>query len=557
MTLSTLKTPKDFKTIIQNEIQNSSLHAALQTWQQLLPLIATAEDVEWALDGIQNGFKLGVDHQAFMTDNATPSATPYRNLTTANDDPAFVQKRLSEELCAHRMMVLNPNEPMPPTLHVSPIGLVPKQPTGYRLIHHLSSPHGMSVNDAIDPDDARTEYGSVGNAIQAILQLGKGCVMFKVDLKDAFRHVRVHPDDVPLLGLFWNGQVIVDLCLPFGLRTAPAIFNRLSKLVAAMAVNLPAMHQCIVVQYLDDFWVAAPSHKIAFEAMAHMMVLFNRLGLTVNEGKCVSPTTRLTFLGVELDSVALTASLPDTKLTEIKRLVNDYTGRHAATRRELQSVAGVLFHAAKVAPAGRTFTHRLIKAAYTVPRQRDFVLLTQELKDDLSWWAARLKTWQGMSFFYTPQWLDARDDLAVETDASGSLGFGACFGSHWAYGHFPTELAHTSIQVKELYPIVVAAATWGHKWTTLRIHFRCDNQAVVHVLNKGYSTDARMTRLMRSLWSHAFAHNFTFRASHVPGLENVRADSLSRFKIDQFKLLQPASDPWPTKTITYEQLLAP
>ena len=45
--------------------------------------------------------------------------------------------------------------------------------------------------------------------------------MAKADIKQAYRNMLVHPDDRDLLGMQWQGQLLVDGCLPFGLRSAP------------------------------------------------------------------------------------------------------------------------------------------------------------------------------------------------------------------------------------------------------------------------------------------------------------------------------------------------
>ena len=58
--------------------------------------------------------------------------------------------------------------------------------------------------------------------------------MAKLDLADAFKHILVRPEDWPLLCSSWDtvqadGSVLrqyyVDLFLPFGLCSSPAIFN--------------------------------------------------------------------------------------------------------------------------------------------------------------------------------------------------------------------------------------------------------------------------------------------------------------------------------------------
>ena len=50
--------------------------------------------------------------------------------------------------------------------------------------------------------------------------------MAKVDIKNAYRLLPVHPEDRLLLGMEWQGQVYVDTALPFGLRSAPKIFTQ-------------------------------------------------------------------------------------------------------------------------------------------------------------------------------------------------------------------------------------------------------------------------------------------------------------------------------------------
>jgi hypothetical protein len=52
--------------------------------------------------------------------------------------------------------------------------------------------------------------------------------MATTDVQSAFRNIPVHPDDWELLGMKWRGLYFFDRVLPFGLRSAPYIFNMLS-----------------------------------------------------------------------------------------------------------------------------------------------------------------------------------------------------------------------------------------------------------------------------------------------------------------------------------------
>ena len=65
------------------------------------------------------------------------------------------------------------------------------------------------------------------------------------------------------------------------------------------------------------------------------------------------------------------------------------------------------------------------------------------------------------------------------------------FQLEWA-GNFKT--AHVS--VKELVPIAIGAAIWGPQWSTQSIEVKCDNAAVVAVLNSGNSRDPELMHLL-------------------------------------------------------------
>ena len=68
------------------------------------------------------------------------------------DNPTSVNDKLSKELAAGR--IVGPFDSPPfETFRVSPLGIVPKKlPGKFRLIHHLSYPEGLSVNDGIPKD---------------------------------------------------------------------------------------------------------------------------------------------------------------------------------------------------------------------------------------------------------------------------------------------------------------------------------------------------------------------------------------------------------------------
>ena len=114
-----------------------------------------------------------------------------------------------------------------PEVHINRFGVIPKKYElgKWRLITHLSYPEGSSVNDAIDPSLCSLTNTSVDVVAATAAALGKGALLAKINVKSAYRLVPVHPGQRKWLGMQWQGKVYVDGMLPFGLRSAPKIFN--------------------------------------------------------------------------------------------------------------------------------------------------------------------------------------------------------------------------------------------------------------------------------------------------------------------------------------------
>ena len=60
-------------------------------------------------------------------------------------------------------------------------------------------------------------------------------VLFKVDIRSAYRTVLVHPEDRWLLRMQWGEQLFVDTVLPFSLRSAPKLFTAVADAVEWVA----------------------------------------------------------------------------------------------------------------------------------------------------------------------------------------------------------------------------------------------------------------------------------------------------------------------------------
>ena len=106
------------------------------------------------------------------------------------------------------------------------------------------------MNDGIDPQDFSLQYITVDQVIRMVSRYGPGALMAKFDVESAYRNIPVHPYDRFLLGMRWRGQFYIDLSLPFGLRSAPFIFNSVADMVEWILLRKHRLSD--LLHYLDE-----------------------------------------------------------------------------------------------------------------------------------------------------------------------------------------------------------------------------------------------------------------------------------------------------------------
>ena len=145
-------------------------------------------------------------------------------------------------------------------------------------------------------------------------------------MDSAFRLIPLRPCDYELFGMQWEGKFNNDKVLPFGLRSAPFLFNQLSEAVEWLLPN-----HCGIsfgCHILDDFLVIEPPSIIAPDNLAcqkslsSMLLTFKNLGIPIAPHKTQGPSTTLEFMGTVLDSDRMEARLPPDK---VQRLTSCFT----------------------------------------------------------------------------------------------------------------------------------------------------------------------------------------------------------------------------------------
>ena len=510
------------------------------------------EYVNHLLSGLSKGFNTGFSY--------LPSSNFIcHNLQNALKQPTIVTELLEKELS--KGYIIGPFDVPPfPSYRINPIGLAErKYSKKYRLVVDLSAPHNnsdhSSMNDLIDKPSFSVKYVKIDDAISTIRRLGQGAILNKTDIVDAFKLIPISPDLWCYHGIKWKDKYYFFVRLCFGSRSSPKLFTLLSEAVHFIATKNFQIGDLLFL--LDDFLSITRPHSDGHATMSTLQQVFKVLNIPIHPDKTLGPSTNLTFLGIDLDSVLMQASLPSEKVARVQEIIHSFLHRNSLTKVELQCLLGHLNYASRVILQGRSFVSYLLSLLSTAKHQFHHVKLSLACRRDLNMWLEFLKCWNGVSFFYDVDITNSAD-LNLYTDASGSLGYGGYFNGKWFYASWPKHIQlgcdEISIAFMELVPIVACTVLWGSHWSNKRILFHCDNLSVVNIINKGRSHSPKIMNLMRRLTWCSVINNFTLHATHIAGKQNIISDCLSRLQIDKFRRLVPLADKYPTIPPPLERL---
>jgi len=478
--------------------------------------------VDYILDGLCNGFRYGYTmHRRQVIQN---------NLASIHLDIAAFRKAIAREVDLGRYAgPFDLSNPPCSTFMVNPCGLVPKKntvPQEYRVINHQSAPRGASVNDGIDSAEFATEYENVPRATQWIRELGPGCLMMKVDIKEAYRIIPIHPVDQLLQGVAFEDKLYFDRCLAFGNRASAGIFCRLADLVTWIAMNhgIPAM-----IHYVDDFLLLTAAPLGAAKSILNLFKsILDAIGIPYKHEKIEGPDVRITYLGIQLDTEHMSATIPISKRRELILTLRRWMTKSYSSLNELQSLIGSLMWVAQIAPQGRTFLQELINRTRGRTKKSAKVKLNKRCKDDLAWWLRLMTAWGGLRLSEELEWREGVVENLF-TDAS-DWGGGATFDKYFII--FPwradIDLKHYSIQVREFFALLVAVRTFRRLWQRKRYIIQTDNAANVAAMAKGACENPLVMHMIRLLIADQIQGDFSVRLQYISTYLNTDADALSR-----------------------------
>ena len=354
-----------------------------------------------------------------------------------------------------------------------------------------------------------------------------GC---KIDLKDAYFHVPVSWLFQLFLAFMMDDRIYVFQYLPFGLAVAPWAFTRIIRPVKGF------LHKegLRISSFLDDFLLLAESPEELNRISALVLDLFKRLGFSINKEKSITtPSQSLEYLGVLFLLKSQQLALPQEKVAKVSRLCKEMSQRSHASRRQLESLLGVLSFASSLVPLGRLRLLPLIlwMNQNTSTETRDkLVVLGATFREGL-------EIWQNVKFLNTPVRMSVpTPSLQLMTDAS-SQGWGGALLPHRVSGVWPQECQSCSMNQLEMLAIFHSLEHFRSTLQGNPVLIMSDNTTAVSCIrNQGTLRSLPLLEISRKLLEFCEEFSIIPVPKHLPGRLNVLADQESR--------LDPISTEW-------------
>ena len=406
----------------------------------------------------------------------------------------------------------------------------PKKNGGIRLILDLSELNKYLVYRHFKMDN-----------IHKVLELiSPNNFLASVDLRDAYYSVPVHDGDRKFLRFTFSDQCWQFKAMPNGLSSAPRLFTKILKPVFATLRRLGH----IVIGYLDDTILISESEAKLKESIATTVSLLTHLGFVVHPEKSVLyPTRKIKFLGFMLDTVEMSISLPEEKMTEIRDLCANLLHMNRPSIRQVARVIGKIVASFPAVQYGPLFYRELekdkIQALKANKGHFDRKMeLSTEAKQELQWWVENIHT-----AFAPIQRKKA--DLELRSDASGA-GWGATnlhssTGGRWSEKELHNA-KHSGINYLELVAAGHGLKSYCKELRDVHVLLRVDNTtAVAYLNNMGGVKSPNCNDAAKEIWKWCIQKHIWITASHIPGKLNVEADHRSRqFNDGSEWMLNPA-----------------
>lgn len=408
----------------------------------------------------------------------------------------------------------------------SPIFVVPKKDGGWRPVVNLKG-----LNNFLRIDHFKMEsIASLRDVVQREDYMGR------LDLKDAYLSVPISKKCWGYLRFRWGGQNYEFRTLPFGVASAPRVFTKLLRPVAAMMRRRGVR----MIIYLDDILILSQKETSLRKDVGLVAQTLTQLGFTINTKKSVfEPSQVLDFLGFTVDTRTMVLQLLEEKVQKTTKACRHMLNQSWTSPRKLAHLIGLLtsvqpavLHAPLHYRALQRSRNRALRN--NLDYDRPCQLLPQS-RQDLQCWIHSLYRSNGRKI------LVPNHQLMVTSDAS-LKGWGATCRGTSTGGMSSREERQLHINLLELKAAFLGLQVFAAQRNSIHILLRIDNTTAIAYLNKrGGTHSQQLSDLAIQVLEWCISRNITLRAEHIPGRENEEADKESRRGADPSDwMIQPA-----------------
>ena len=434
-----------------------------------------------------------------------------------------------------------------PGMYSTPVHAVPKPRSEKLRLVNDHSAGIFSLNSMIAREDiAGAKMDTISDLAGAILQYrrkhpDKNLVLFKSDVSAAYRRLPLHP-------LWQIKQIVtidnarhVDRCTSFGGRGSCRDYTAFMGLVLWIAIFIKLILD--LFGYIDDNFSFDEEGNVQWyepykcyylAKQVELLKLWDEIGLPHEKSKQeYAPVLRI--IGFMVDPNLMRVSMDEEDRTKLIQHVLEFTatapGGTRQTLREFQQLAGWINWSFNVFPLLKPALSNVYAKIGGKTQSHAKIFISKAVIQDLSWFVSHVRQSDGVYLFEDIDWSAQRADVTAYTDAClSSLAFFFENSKEGYQCQVPQNTPKDSIFYFEALAVVsVIDAVTRLPNIPTRLLIFTDNTNTVDIFHSLQSLPP-YNELLKFTVSILLKFNISLRVVYVPGVNNVIADSLSRFE---------------------------
>jgi hypothetical protein len=443
-----------------------------------------------------------------------------------------------------------------PGMYSTPIHAVPKPRSEKMRLVNDHSAGSFSLNSMIAREDvAGAKMDTISDLIGALLRYRKDhpdntVILFKSDVSAAYRRLPLHP--------LWQVKQIVtidenrhvDRCTSFGGRGSCRDYTAFMGLVIWIAIFIKFITD--LFGYIDDnfsfdeegnvLWYEP--YKCYYPAkQTRLLELWDEIDLPHEKSKQeYGPILRI--IGFMVDPNLMRVSMDEDDRTRLIQHVSDFVatapGGTRRSLREFQQLAGWINWSFNVFPLLKPALSNVYKKIGGKTQTHAKIFVSKAVVRDLTWFESHVRQSNGVYLFEDVDWNAQQADIIAYSDACmSSLGFFLKRSKEGFQCLTPQKPPKDSIFFFEALAVVSVVEMVTHLPSVpARLLVFSDNTNTVDIFNSLRSLPP-YNELLKFTVSLLITYNISLRVVYIPGVDNIIADSLSRFENTKAKAACP------------------